>query len=509
MAKLGWGEALPIVRRELRVASRRRVTFRLRFISAIVGAAIFLAMASVLPGTSAEHGWAAFWASSMLAAVVCALSGLALTLESLIREKREGTLGLLFLTRLSGLDIVLGKLAAAGLSAGGVAFAMLPFLAVSMCFGGVTATQFWMMAGALLLLLAYSLALGIFLSALFRRESIAGVFFLLALFGPLALHAVIFLRPGVISNGWQALNPLLAVMALLEMGGVGGPNPFNRGQFGALAALYQASAIISMVIAAAVILPWTVKSAGAPTSNPFRRRLRALKPLAWLWICLGAWFGIWALGLVPRQAEMTYAFALVFLPKFFVAWQASSLMAEERQAGGLEILLTTPMTTHQALMAKAREARKQFAPALIFVLAAQWLAGTRWWAQDKLIPIETTWLFAMMISLLIDVYAITWVGLWQGLLARNRGRALLATVLLGLGLPWSVTMLFGLLTYVVFEPLWMREPQNFFLIAYPAVTALTVGMACLAMGRLHDTLRQRAADSLGRRGASGAISAAA
>src|SRR5438034_7581247 len=70
------------------------------------------------------------------------LSGVRSTADCLSEEKREGTLGLLFLTDLKGYDVVLGKLAATSLNAFYGVLAVLPMMAIPLLMGGVTLGQF-------------------------------------------------------------------------------------------------------------------------------------------------------------------------------------------------------------------------------------------------------------------------------------------------------------------------------------------------------------------------------
>jgi hypothetical protein len=60
-----------------------------------------------------------------------------LTADCISRERREGTLGLLFLTRLRGTDIVIAKSVAQGLLALTICVAVLPVLAIPFLLGGV------------------------------------------------------------------------------------------------------------------------------------------------------------------------------------------------------------------------------------------------------------------------------------------------------------------------------------------------------------------------------------
>src|SRR5580658_10052882 len=108
---------LPIVARELRGASRRRGTFRVRTavatVAVLTGVFIFLA---TLGTPAAQSGRTIFQGLSALLLFYCLAAGRVLTVDCLSAEKREGTLGLLFLTDLKGYDVVLGKLAATSLN---------------------------------------------------------------------------------------------------------------------------------------------------------------------------------------------------------------------------------------------------------------------------------------------------------------------------------------------------------------------------------------------------------
>src|SRR5690348_11954001 len=104
---------LPIVSRELRVAARRRATFWTRTAVALgacgIGVFLYLASLDVPAEVVAQR---IFTGLLVLAVFFCVFAGRRSTADCLSEEKREGTLGLLFLTDLKGYDIVLGKLAA-------------------------------------------------------------------------------------------------------------------------------------------------------------------------------------------------------------------------------------------------------------------------------------------------------------------------------------------------------------------------------------------------------------
>src|SRR5437660_12391720 len=130
---------LPIVERELRVASRRRSTYWVRFFLAL-GALVLWFFLFVSSGNSAvsPRGKMLFVALGFLALSFGLLAGMFLTANCLSEERREGTLGLLFLTPLRGYDVVLGKLMANSLPAIYGLLAVLPLLALPLLMGGVT-----------------------------------------------------------------------------------------------------------------------------------------------------------------------------------------------------------------------------------------------------------------------------------------------------------------------------------------------------------------------------------
>ncbi len=93
------------------------------------------------------------------------------TLDAISIEKREGTLGLLFLTRLRSFDIVLGKLAPAALLSLYGLVSIIPVMAVPMAMGGVSLTELVRGGLALTTVILWSLCLGLLISALVRNSA--------------------------------------------------------------------------------------------------------------------------------------------------------------------------------------------------------------------------------------------------------------------------------------------------------------------------------------------------
>src|SRR5947209_2104222 len=114
----------------------------------------------------------------------CLLSGVRATADCLSEEKREGTLGLLFLTDLRGYDVVFGKLVATSLNALYGVLAIVPVLAVPLLMGGVAAGEFGRVALVAVNTLFFSLAIGMCVSAMSRsaRKAMGTTFLLIVLF---------------------------------------------------------------------------------------------------------------------------------------------------------------------------------------------------------------------------------------------------------------------------------------------------------------------------------------
>ena len=178
----------PVVQRELLVAAKSRRMFRLRMAVAIASSALGLITvvgwstgSGNRPGGEGLFGFlsAIFW-------LICIGSGIFLTADCLSREKREGTLGLLFLTDLKGRDIILGKLASTSLMTVLMVIGALPVLALCVLMGGVTGGELFRTCVALLITMFFSLSVGMFVSTFLRESAQTGA----ATFGLLLVAAV-------------------------------------------------------------------------------------------------------------------------------------------------------------------------------------------------------------------------------------------------------------------------------------------------------------------------------
>ena len=401
---------LPIVERELRVAARKRSTFWLRVVAALValviGCGFYVltsAMSSMFGTAGLGKGLFAVLTWLSLAAVLSA--GLFFTSDCLSEEKREGTLGFLFLTDLRGYDVVLGKLLATSLRCFYALLAIFPILAITLLMGGVTGGQFWITILALVNALFMSLVAGMFVSAISRdsQKAMAATLFL--------LFVVVAAGPAIdgtfAAARGRAFNPVLSLTSpgyLFWTANGWSNTPFWLG-------LLANQAVVWMFFGlACLLLPrtWQEKTAktatvresrayawkfgGAKSRREFRRKLIEPNPVLWL-ACRERWQS-WAFWLVSLLIAGGAA-AMIVSNSQFVGWllwsyvggaltlvlylgiasQASRFFVEAQRSGLIELLLATPLTVNQIVQGQWRGLLRMFGAPLAVLVAAQ-LLGT-------------------------------------------------------------------------------------------------------------------------------------
>jgi hypothetical protein len=216
--------SLPIVQRELLVSSRKRFTFWSRMIAAGLAflGVFFVLGLSPTPTAAAAMGANLFRSLSMVAFWTCLFGGALLTADCLSVEKREGTLGLVFLTDLKGYDVVIGKLVAKSLVAVFCVLAIVPMLALPVLLGGVTGLEFFCVILSLFNTLFVSLSIGMIVSV-FSREprnamAVASFIVLLWLFIPMAAASSLPLAIQASAYAFSPYAPFSSAFAL----GIGG-----------------------------------------------------------------------------------------------------------------------------------------------------------------------------------------------------------------------------------------------------------------------------------------------
>ena len=127
------------------------------------------------------------------------------SLDCLSAERRNGTMGLLLLTRLRGYDIVLGKLAGSSLAGLLQLLAILPIIFLSMFLGGVRGDEFARVSLSLLATYALACCFGVWISARASTAHIAFIQAFICVVIVFLMPAALWLSPGLLKSAWLAI----------------------------------------------------------------------------------------------------------------------------------------------------------------------------------------------------------------------------------------------------------------------------------------------------------------
>ena len=399
---------LPIAARELRVAARKRSTYRVRVggaITAVVLGIGCMVLGSLGGGGATTMGRVLFGILSWLCLAAGLSAGLFFTSDALSEEKREGTLGLLFLTDLRGYDVAAGKLMATSLRGFYALLAVLPIIAVTLLMGGITGAQYGKSCLALVNALVLSLAAGMLISAFSRdsQKALAAtllVMLLLGFGGPITDATTAGLKHARFVPVWSLASPAY----VLASASAWGRTPYWQ------ALVINQVVAWSMLLAACIAVPhtWQERGRGSIGISPRtaywlkyggrRRRERQRTvlerdPMAWLaarerWQSLGLWVialivtGGFVFGLlrhIPIEAWMTWTYIggfFTLLLYLATASLACRFFVEARRSGLLELLLVSPLNESQIVRGQWRALLRMFGLPVLLLLAVQVTGAT-------------------------------------------------------------------------------------------------------------------------------------
>lgn len=379
------------------------------------------------------------------------LIGPVLTADCLSREKREGTLGLLFLTPLRPVDVVIGKAFSQSARACLFLMAAMPVMVVPVLLGGVT----WLDALRLFLLqfaaLGLALSAGLAASSLTTRLWRARILALAFATGAGAVFVAMHLSAQVLPARNAAMSLAgqfhIAALGLLSRSGLGAGAGFNRfwqegvgvqtswASVGFAAAVWAASwllaALVVWLAAEGLRRTWRTdpgsNGAGVETGRGNRSRKWSPfpegNPIRWLysrdrdarvaaWLLIGAALIGWRLTTDPRVflAPSHIQFlrpALLGL----LALAATASFRAARESGALELWLVSPLTPEMILRGRLFPLLGTFSGAYVvlvvlpwFPLAAQW--ASQWLDGTDLLPVRPSWLWQRAAS---DLHFALWM----------------------------------------------------------------------------------------------------
>jgi len=478
--------ALPIIERELRVQARRPLTVWLRLLVGLVAGLVGLGMLmwEQAAGPRSPAGLQLLRNLGWGALMFSLLEGVRQTSDTLSQEKREGTIGLLFLTDLRGLDVVLGKLAAHALNLAYALMAAFPVLGLALGAGGVTAGEFWRLQLVLLDALFIAAACGLWVSARSHTDQ-------QALLRALGLVAVLTIVPALAClvpaiQSWPSVSPGVLLVFSGDQAYQASPMRF----WTSLLAVQGAAWGLLIGAGNTVQQRWHE----APAPPPPRPRPRDDEPgwpyrippslhsrshrggrtmvggsdpavwLAWrrapwrwlFWAALlvpavggrGMWL-VWRWFGVPSGPPLVgLSFGIqilsVLVPTVLLALGASRRILDLRRSGALELLLSTPLSGASLARAEWQVLwhALRWPLAVLGVLSA--LPIVLVYAPGTWRPANAAAAFAAMhlvglAKTLVTPVATLWLGLWFGLKARTAAGAVGRTVIWMVVVPWVAT----------------------------------------------------------------------
>jgi ABC-type transport system involved in multi-copper enzyme maturation permease subunit len=480
---------LPVIERELRAESRSAFTYWLRVAGGVSLVGVGLIYFLEDNGLGSMEGAELFQRLHVTLFIAIWIVALLMTADSISRERREGTLGLLFLTPLKPFEVVLAKGLAHGLRTATVMLAAVPVLVVPFLMGGVG----WREALAAVLIdfsaLCCALAAGLFASSFNRTMTralvwavVGGLCALVVLVHVHGAGLMCVLHPGIARRGWGArVYEDLLGLGLGAMAAPGGLFGFINAGFGgtkmdawlvALAVIALGSVMVFglVVVAAAqgmkLVARERAKSAArqrvekelfTPTFGlgfyrRWMRRLLERNPVGWIerrtWqarLVTWSWLAVvislmsWMLG---SRSFYTGGFSGL---NMFLAWvlvgnvalTAAGSLRRERETGVIELLLVSPLSIPQIVGGRVRSIVGQFLPAAALIFGS-WL----WLLQ----AFRGTFVSADVVerdlpivgSFLVTLLTMPVVGLYFSLCYRMFVVALFWTAATAIVLPWLV-----------------------------------------------------------------------
>jgi hypothetical protein len=521
---------LPIIERELRVRARSGATYWVRFAVGIAGALLCMQQLIVSGplNTPAVVGRRVFDEMASTAFLLCC-SACVLAVEAINTERREGTLGLLFLTRVRSFDVLAGKLVSVGGTSLCALAALVPALMIPVLAGGVTGSEAFRKAAALLATLLFALGAGL-CGAAAQAQRFKAVFGAVLIVAVTALGPFLFLSIAGSASGVGNAVGLFSPLVLLIAAGDGAYQAAPAFYWGSLATV-QALGWLLLAGAGLQLQRSIGREGGAevvrppPTPKDLERavglgrwrpdkeeagpmewlvyRQQGVSPTAWGAAVVALAFSRWvSLATKPLSGASAPVFWVLAWPMglaaalvggAIVAWISGRFFARVRRTGELELLLPTPVGAEDLVADQWKVLKRMYAWPVLSLQAAMLVpvaAMTGWSSAgfSSAMPLESA--LAAVLSFantFLGTAALCWLGLWFGLTARRQTNAILYAVSLAQGVPWLASLVGLVLGVAVVGPFSRVLPVSYAVVSWlpEAVTLVFyLGLIRLARRRL-------------------------
>lgn len=474
--------ALPIAERELRVAARSRETYWSRP-GVVLGLGLLWipAWAGTFDSTIEINTFVfngMLWAGFGVSCLACLF-----TADAISRERREGTLGLLFLSRVRVVDVLLGKLASSGFKGLCMLAAFLPMLMIPVLAGGVTGGEAAREGFVLLNTFWFSLCVGLWASA---RSSEAFKAINIACWVVGAIVLIPFLcsctwrNVGIIGTTLYHDVPLSRIELLSPLTAISyGRDSFYKTTplpFWICLAIVQALAWLLLLFTGVRLrrslrdpgkdIPQITAQSGIrkpkrlfhPNSNPIEwliTRQRGIRTTLWLAATIevlyfaSSWAilrGMFTLGW-PSAIGWVFWFGASASTDALFARAGGKFFYDSRRSGHLEMLLTTPLGPHGVLEGQWSALKKLLAWPVAIGLGAMLLD------EDILLVTQIGqpggysfgWVTQCFVTWSIDIangILGVMAGCWLGMLFALKGKNALGIIARAAGLCTAVPAVF-------------------------------------------------------------------
>ena len=455
----------PVILRELRAGSRRWTTYWLRLLAAaavVVTIVLWLGRPSSI--LARQPGREVFMQMHWVILVAIWIIVPLLTADCLSREKREGTLGLLFLTNLRAWNIVFAKAAAIGLIALTLWLSVIPIITVPVLLGGVPASEIIFSCCLSLGSLCCALAAGLIASALARTSAQAVGLAISTTFLGYVVFSLLVVLTEYLSPSLGATFPIgdgftrTMLAALYSTWNLytpprwfgfavarGTAAPFNMVSLLIPIFCFLASLLVALLAAQIIRRNWQDKPKTkrqtevekffcAPSFFPklFRRWMRRSldkNPIGWLekrswagrimsWIALsvmGSFASLFAYTAASHEDSQIFN-SLMWMLLVSIAFVAAGSFRRERETGAMELILVTPLSERQIIFGRLRGLWNQFLPTfLLWAAVVVYLSSAlKDWQIVNLVRFTALYLIVPVIGLYFSLRSrfvlLSWVA---------------------------------------------------------------------------------------------------